>query len=185
MSKQAIADFELTASPAHWLEIAKDLNEHARLLRRSDLGTVQFTNAQRRTTLRPRTNRGVFLMAGFALENLLKGYLIFENPNYVANGILSKTLRTHRLTRLRRMSRYAPYKNRYEAVLSAFEDGLESWARYPCGLTHQGKSYEELVTPELWAGYSTMFVIYQGRLEKLLTKTWRAPSGGEYEMRYE
>jgi len=125
------------------------------------------------------------LLAGFALENLLKSYLIFENPSYVANGMLAKVIRTHSLTRLRATSRYAPYKNRYEAVLVAFEDGLESWARYPCGLTHQGRSYERMVTPELWAQYNRMFAIYRARLEKLLTKSWPAPSGGEFHMRYE
>jgi hypothetical protein len=185
MSLHAFVEFELTASPPHWLEIAKDLNEQAQLLKRSDLGSVQHTNAQGKTTVRPETNRGVFLLAGFALENLLKSYLIFENPGYVANGVLHKIVRTHSLTKLRRLSRHAPYKNRYETVLLSFEDGLESWARYPCGLTHQGKSYEGLVTPQLWAGYNKMFPIYQARLEELLTTTWRAPSGGEYRMRYE
>jgi hypothetical protein len=184
MPSPTFVTFELTASPPHWLEIAKDLNDQAQALKRLDLGVVQYTNSQGQTTIRPRTNRGVFLLAGFALENLLKSYLIFENPTYVANGVLAKVIRTHSLTRLRGMSRYAPYKNRYGAVLAAFEDGLESWARYPCGLTHQGRSYERMVTPELWAQYNRMFPIYRARLEKLLTKSWLAPSGGEFRMRY-
>ena len=185
MSSAVFADFELLASPPHWLEIAKDLNDQASLLQRTNLGTVQHTNAHGRTTHRARTNRGVFLLAGFALKNLLKSYLIFENPAYVENGVLAKAIRTHSLTRLRAMSRFAPYKNRYSAVLSAFEDGLESWARYPCGLTYQGKSYERQVTPELWNGYTRAFSTHRARLEKLLTKTWRAPSGVEFYMSYE
>jgi hypothetical protein len=98
---------------------------------------------------------------------------------------LAKAIRSHSLTRLRSMSRLVPYKNRYSGVLAAFEDGLESWARYPCALTHQGKSYERQVTPELWAGYTRMFSTHQVRLEKLLTGVWRAPSGAEFHMRYE
>ena len=178
-------DFELIASPPHWLEIAKDLHDQAHALKRARIGETRFTNHKGVTIVRDRTNRGVFLLAGFALENLLKAYLIFENPAFVANGALAKRIRTHRLSTLRSMSRLVPYKNRYSSVLAAFEEGLESWARYPCGLTHQGPAYERAVTPKLWSNYNAMFETHRRRLENLLTKPWRAPSGGEYAMRYE
>lgn len=185
MPPSAHGDFELTASPPHWFEIAKDLRDQAHALHGMSIGRTLYTSHTGASTLRERTNRGVFLLAGFSIENILKSYLIFEDPSLVANGMLSKRIRTHRLSALRDMSRLVPYKNRYAAVLAAMEDGLESWARYPCGLTHTGSTYERVVTPELWLAYNSMFNAYQKRLESLLTKVWRAPSGGEYRMRYE
>jgi len=177
-------DFEMIAAPGAWLEVAKDLNEQAHALRRVQLGMNIYRNRHGQITRRNRTNRGVFLLAGFSLENLLKSYLVFENPAYVANGILDRRVRTHSLTRLRSLSRRVPYKNRFAAVLAAFENGLESWARYPCGLTATSPSFELEVTPKLWKGYDSMFRLYQARLERLLTSGWRAPSGGKYRMKY-
>ena len=184
MSSQSHIDFELAASPPSWLEIAKDLHEQAHVLRGVDIGQTSFTDHKGLTTVRARTNRGVFLLAGFSIENLLKGYLIFEDPSLVANGVLGKRIRTHRLTRLRAMSNLAPYKNRYEATLEALEDGLESWARYPSGLTHQSSTYERVVTPELWQSYNAMFQAYRARLETVLRKVWHSPSGGQYRARF-
>ena len=115
---------------------------------------------------------------------MLKAFAIYEHPEYVAHGKLSKELRTHQLGKLWKASKFVPYKMRFTPVVSALEDGLESWARYPCGLTHDRQVFELSMTEQLWEGYSRMFTACGQRLEKLLTKGWTNASGERARMEY-
>lgn len=185
MQPESFRDFELVASPPGWYEVAKGLNEQAAVLYRDQSTLIQFTNHKGVTHSRYGTNRGVFLLAGFSVENLLKAFLIYENPAYISRGMLANQLRTHQLTKLWQTSRFVPYKNRYIGTVAALEDGLESWARYPCGLTYNGKSFENEMTEKLWSSYNGMFASCSKRLEHLLTKGFETSSGERNYMHYE
>jgi hypothetical protein len=185
MPSDSHLDFELQASPPHWYEVAKNLRDQADVLHRDQSSIVQFTNQRGEATFRFTTNRGVFLLAGFATENLLKAFAVYEFPEFVANGKLASALRTHRLTNIKVACDNIPYKNRYTSLLATFEKGIESWARYPCGLTSESSSFEREMTTKLWTSYTSMFRCYSRRLESLLTKGWVSPSGKLYHMVYE
>jgi hypothetical protein len=179
------ADFELRAAPICWYEVATNLNHQAKLLYADRSGTTTLTNHHRGTSITTATaNRGTFLLAGFALENLLKAFLVYENPIYISNGKLANPLKTHSLTNLRAMATLVPYRDRYNWVLKAFEDGLESWARYPCATTAAVDSLEKTMTPRLWISYGNLFMSHAKRMRKLLTNTWTAPSGESYTARF-
>jgi hypothetical protein len=75
-------------------------------------------------------DRSVFLLGGFALENAIKAFLVYENPQWVSNGRLSRNLKSHSLTALQSKSELVPYKKRHVSILKAFEGGLDSWFRY-------------------------------------------------------
>jgi len=144
-----------------------------------------FVNSDGVSTTRSNVNRGVFLLAGLSLENLLKAYLVYEDPQLIANGALAKKLRTHSLTHLWATSKRVPYKKRFASVAATLEDGLDSWARYPCGLTHQKQITELVMTDVLWGRYESMFAACGSRLEKLLSKGWVTHRGERHYMRYE
>lgn len=118
-----------------------------------------------------------FLLAGFALENLIKAFLVFEHPEWISNGTLARPLRRHSLTELASMSKLAPYRVRGARVLRSFEAGLESWARYPCALTQAETADLSEMTEELWRGYLRVATAYATRLMGLLQKGWRGPDG--------
>jgi hypothetical protein len=40
-------------------------------------------------------SRTYMLLAGFALENVLKGHLVFADPSLVNRGVLSDELKSH------------------------------------------------------------------------------------------
>lgn len=185
MQASTVRDFEFHASPPSWYEVAKLLREQAEILHADKSTLIAFTNQRGETTSRQATNRGVFLLAGFSLENLLKAFLVYEEPNLIANGALAKKLKTHSLSTLWLASRFVPYKRRFAATAAMLEDGLESWARYPCGLTHQKIVCELVMTEPLWENYKTMFSACSRRLEKLLTKGWVTHRGERHHMRYE
>jgi hypothetical protein len=118
-------------------------------------------------------NKSVFMLGGFALENAIKAFLVYENPILIAQGTLGRKLRSHSLTSLQKKSTLIPYKNRYLGVLRQFEDGLDSWARYPCGLTADTSKHEGKLQDELWAGYLRLMEAYRKRLRALLSaKLW-------------
>jgi hypothetical protein len=123
------------ANPHSWFLTADNLYEQTIALYRLR-GRSSITRIDYRTGITTRwddTNKSVFLLGGFALENPIKAFLVYENPNWVSNGRLSKFLRSHKLTLLKSRSKLIPFKNR-NAILRHFEDGIDSWARYPCGL---------------------------------------------------
>lgn len=121
-------------------------------------------------------DKSVFLLSGFALENAIKSFLVYENPQWISNGRLARQLRSHSLTSLQRQSTQIPFKNRFIWVLEQFEDGLESWARYPCSLSVESSTYERAMEVELWRGYVRLMRAYGNRMADLLSHEWHGPN---------
>jgi len=173
MDSLANREFAAAASPLNWYEVAKLMHENAHVLHRAPQGYVSYTEKGRHIT-RPTSNRSVFLLAAFAMENLVKAFLIYENPHYIEGGKLSRELLNgHSLTKLQEKSRKLPQPKRTRHVLDTLEVGVNSWARYPCSTSIERQSFERAVTPEFWSEYNRVFDLYSKKLEGLLTKKHR------------
>ena len=128
-------EFEEIANPHSWFLVASELHEQAKLLRDSQTSKISLRNLSDSISRNwNSSNRTVILLAGFALENIIKAYLIYEHPDYIRNGFLSNNIKMHKLTKLAKNSTLLPYQSQDSNTLKYFEEGLESWARYPCGL---------------------------------------------------
>ena len=178
------------ANPHSWVLTAEDLHEQASVLYRSR------SRSSIRSRLDPsgkvvRQTRGVdksiFLLCGFALENAIKAFLVYEHPQWISNGCLSGKLKSHSLTTLQQRSSLIPYQKRYLWVLRTFEDGLESWARYPCALTVDETKQGDDLYDRHWDGYLRVMHAYGKRLTELFDQYWNGPHGacGKWEMRGE
>src|SRR5690606_24426514 len=143
------------AQPHSWFLVADDLHDQAARLRagRDGGGTTRTNYTSGEQTFWDATNRTIFLLAGFALENALKAFLVYEHPAWISNGMLSRQLRSHALVQLAEQSGHVPYKQRGRTVLRQFETGLESWARYPCGLAASAETDPPVLDERLWAAY--------------------------------
>jgi hypothetical protein len=166
------------ANPHSWLLTADNLHAQALFLNHS-IGRTTSTRIDREgvRTGWDGVNKSVFLLGGFALENAIKAFLVYENPQWISQGRLSSRLRSHSLVSLQKQSRQIPYKNRYLSVLREFEAGLESWARYPCNLTMETSIDEAVMRSELWEGYLRLMSAYGNRLKELLGRGWRGAHG--------
>jgi hypothetical protein len=166
------------SEPHAWLLTADNLHEQAVLLYeqrgRSRL-TRTFGDEHPQTW--DAVDRSVFLLGGFALENAIKAFLVYEHPEWISNGRLAKPLRSHSLVDLRRQSTTIPYRDRYTWVLRDFEEGLESWARYPCGLTADTTDEQNIVSEPLWRAYLRLMRAYGKRLTRLIGSGWKGPHG--------
>jgi hypothetical protein len=169
--------FAQAAHPLNWYEDAKLMHENAHALHHMPQGSIIFRD-QSKTIARPTSNRSVFLLAAFALENLIKAFLIYENPSFIEGGKLaSKLLNGHSLSKLQKKCTKIPAPKRTLHVFKTLEDGVNSWARYPCATSIHKETLERIVTQELWKCYNHVFNIYSQRLEKLLSKKWKGPYG--------
>lgn len=85
LSNKEFADL---ADPHSWLLVANNLYEQAiRLRNGGSQGVISLRNPDGEILADwPVENRAIFLLSGFALENMLKAFLVYENPAYVANG---------------------------------------------------------------------------------------------------
>jgi len=120
-------EFEEYANPHAWFLVANELHEQAKFLKNSNTSQIsRIDYKQHEVSSWNTSNRTTFLLAGFALENILKAYLVYENPQFIKNGFLTKVIKTHKLTKLVDKSTLVPYKYRSVHALKYFEDGLES-----------------------------------------------------------
>jgi len=165
------------ANPFLWLLTSDNLHNQVMNLNKFKMkSTIIFHNTDDKKTIqRDLINKSAFILGGFALENAIKAFLVYENPNWISNGTLSRELRSHHLLGLQRRSKLIPYKTKYLFLLNAFECGLESWARYPCALSHTDSTYEEQMTDRIWDGYITIMRAYHRKLVTLLRAGWKGP----------
>lgn len=178
-------EFAQAANPHSWLLVADNLYEQSvALYRRFPLGrTIQRAGNGAALGEWPSSSRSTFLLAGLALENAIKAFLVYEHPQWVSNGVLSRLLRSHELVALSKNSSIAPWQKRGPAILSRFEQGLESWARYPCALSASETEVEQNLPPTLWDGYLGLARAYGRSLMALLQQGWDGPHGvnGRFE----
>jgi hypothetical protein len=176
-SKHFVKEF---ANPHSWLLTADNLHEQAAAIYAGRAQSSITTKVDANNIILQQTrgiDKSVFLLCGFALENAIKAFLVYENPHWVSNGRLSKDLKSHSLTKLQSRSKLVPYKKRHIATLETFEDGLDSWFRYPCALTVEKTKEESHLYEYLWRGYSAVMLAYGRKLTTLLAKGWKGPHG--------
>lgn len=174
------------ANPHSWLLAADDLHEQALAQYRRRDGSILMIRKDGGAKSWDGVDKSIFLLGGFAIENAIKAFLVYENPDWVAGGRLAKKLKSHSLTKLQAQSTLIPYKRRHIEVLKGFESGLDSWARYPCALAFDRTREADSLAPELWAGYLRVMRAYGNRLQDLLSKkTWHGPHGFSGRWRFQ
>lgn len=183
--KQSV-EFEEIANPHSWFLVASELHEQAQSLMDCASSNITRRNLVESQEITWNTsNRTVILLAGFALENIIKAYLVYEYPEFVQNGFLSKKIQTHKLTKLATESSLLPYKSQGANTLKYYENGLESWARYPCGLNWAQTKEQNLLSEKEWKNYLWLLRAYESRFKKLMLKGWKGPHefSGSFEIR--
>lgn len=184
-TSSAAQEFAQAAHPHSWLLVADNLYDQSRALylRFSSGSMLQRRGDGTIVGEWPSSSRSTFLLAGFALENAIKAFLVYEHPHWVSNGTLARHLRSHKLVELSQLSSLIPWKRRGPAILARFEAGLESWARYPCALNASETEQEHNLSPVLWANYLRLTKAYGKELMRLLRAGWDGPHGisGRFE----
>ncbi len=177
--------FEAQAVPHSWFLVAVDLHDQAEVLFKKSNKIKWTFNASAHHNQWDGANRASFLLAGFALENMIKAFLVYENPDWIANSRLSKQLKSHSLTELAQRSTKLPQSRRSEEILEIYESGLSGWARYPCALNLAQEVEPIYLSAQLWRRYSTLIQSYGRKMQTMLRKKWCGPhkAEGVYDIR--
>jgi hypothetical protein len=95
-------EFAQAARPHSWMLVADNLYQQSiALYHRFPSGkTTQKDGSGSVLGEWQSSNRSTFLLAGFALENAIKAFLVYEHPQWVSNGVLARPLRSHELVAL-------------------------------------------------------------------------------------
>lgn len=170
--------FSAAADPHQWMLSAADLHEQAVALHnRRGISHVTQSGLGQSAVTWDGANRGTFLLAAFALESAIKAFLVYEHPEWIRGGRLNDELCSHKLTKLTGKSNLIPYRDRDQSILAAFEDGNESWMRYPCGRHADDIAPQRPMEDRLWFGYRRVMRGYGKKLTRLLAKGWTDPNG--------
>jgi hypothetical protein len=60
-------------------------------------------------------------------------------------------------------------------TLRYFEDGIESWARYPCGLNWAQTKSQKILDKKIWNNYLWLMRAYEKRIKKIFSQRWIGP----------
>lgn len=171
--------FEEEANPHQWFLTADLLHDQAvELYARRGQGILTQTGPH--GVLRGQwstTNKATFLLCAFALENAIKAFLIYEHPAWISDGHLHNEVCNHKLVALSRKTSLIPYARRDLWVLARFEEGNESWMRYPCSRRASDLQMEPQLHDQLWNAYLRVMRGYGLKLMRLLGRGWKGPHG--------
>lgn len=164
--------FVYYSSPEYWFQAALELNEAVEelYLIREKAHYFQAFHFEGETKIkRPAYSRATYLLMSYALENLLKGIAVLNNPELVNSGKIQKEIKTHDLNELSKLNRFRPniLQKEFQSILST---QCVSNARYPVGLNEQIELSDPLITDKDFSIYNSLFQKYKTYLARNFNK---------------
>ena len=158
-----LQEFVRDSCPSAWLEYAEELRDSAELIwtREEDLLGVSLTLDAGHHVLKDKrvsaVSRTYMLLAGFALENVLKGHLVAKNPSLVNEGFLSEELKSHDITGLAAKIPNLVLSKAERSFCDHATKAIPYWGRYPIPLKKNQLSPEIAVDEELRQAFLGLF----------------------------
>jgi hypothetical protein len=173
--------FVRLAGPGEWLGVASELKAAADILSQlSDEGLIVSAVPDQNGTFsqptkKPSISRPWFLIAGYALENLLKGMHVLLDPSLIADGKLHRTLKTHDLIGLARTLPDFHLTPSEERLLRLATESITYWSRYPIPLSAQAVRREEASGEQLYRAFVRLFARCENAIKSALLQGWAGP----------
>lgn len=119
--------------PENWFDYAFELKNAAENLWKGHSHSVTFYDTHDEGTYHRKTfSRTYFLLMGLAIENLCKGILISENPEYLRDGQISKEISSgHNLSILSSKIKTLNFEEKEKEILRVLSEVIPYWGKYP------------------------------------------------------
>ena len=132
--------FVRDAMPSEWLDYAEELAAAAEALWANSDNRMEIrfeSEVEGPGTIQKEIGhcRSYILLAGLALENVLKAALIAQDPTLINTGTLAGSLKSHQLTDLASRSGLA-FGKAEQRLMRVCQDAIPYWGRYPIPLTY-------------------------------------------------
>jgi hypothetical protein len=169
--------FVMKAAPSEWASYAGEIRETMDLLWAKQDGSliVSYSGISGKAKKKSAISRTWFLLAGFCLENLLKGLLIAENPRFIKDGKLDNRLKTHKLTHLARMIKSFTFNENEEELFVILEKCIPSWGRYPIPLSVKEITEEISISLDEKNTFDYLYDRLDLHLYKMIRHGWQGP----------
>jgi len=161
--------FVLNAMPSGWQEYADELKDAAEHLWQNkqygirvtlDMGLNGGTDLRQNNTV----SRTYILLSGFAIENLLKGLMVAQEPSHIASGAISGELKSHNLLYLASKINGLMLSPEEKAICTIAQDAIPYWGRYPVPLKFTDVHPETAASEE----YRSTFLSLHSKLGRLI-----------------
>jgi len=185
--KNRISKFIVDGAPGEWLSFAEELMESAEVLWKQYDGSLRSEIIHDKiVVLESKKVSGIsrpyFLLVGFAIENLLKGLIVFNDPSTITSGKI-KRIKTHKITNLiKEISEINLFEEEIE-ICKKIEEAIPYWGRYPIPLEAENITPDIGITPELREIIKSMYNRLAATLYQKIKDGWESGTG-EYSSIY-
>lgn len=168
--------FVVNGLPGSWLDHADELRDAAEVLwndRSNGLRVeaepvVEFEEVREDNLIseEPRVSsqvskfyavsRPYFLLAGFAIENLVKGILVANNPALITGGVLGSEIKNHNLIQMLDKIDSVEISETERQFCSVASTAIPYWGRYPIPVRHGGTMPEVGMDEDMRKAYLSL-----------------------------
>lgn len=190
-TRNNISDFIRDAMPDTWLDHALELKHSAEIIWKTNDGSIRLLMSKElaqdlediRHTKKEflSISRPYILLAGFALENLIKGLLVFQNPSHITSGKLSKELKSHKIVKLIKKIDGMELDDTEERFCQIVQDAIPYWGRYPIPLEYNDIMPEIGIDVELREAFLRLFSRMSKNLFEGIRDGWDSGAGSKID----
>ena len=155
--------FVRDASPSSWLDLGEELRDAAEELWNASANHMRLV-ATLNEDKEPKSaekiigfSRPYLLLAGFAIENVVKGSLVATNPSLIASGSLDKSIKSHNLLALISKLQSIALSSGEQTFCQIASSAIPYWGRYPIPLDSNSVLPEVAVTESLREAFLQLF----------------------------
>jgi len=172
-------EFVRRGSPSEWSNYAVELHQALDILWKQEANVllIKYESFDQEINKKTHISRTWLLLAAFSIENLLKGILISEHPEYISNGRLASNVTNHSLTNLARNINFSEYEPNEINLLEILEEALPTWARYPIPLTVREIQKEKNLTSNIKETFAQLYAKLDRYLYEQFKDGWQGPHG--------
>ena len=174
-----IKEYILNANPIQWVEYSEELRDSSELILKESKRTKIHLNFPKRTD-KPGLSRPYFLNIGFSIENLIKGLLVSENPEYLKDGRISHQISSgHNLEALAQKSSSLTFSKMEMDFLKVLSEGIPNWSRYPIPKRWEIENTEEIISDDIRQLFLNLWDKIGFKIYELTKNGWNGPNGVE------
>lgn len=169
------------AAPQYWFSYAQEHSDLAlSTYDRSggeEIWTVHLDGERKGREARPVITRPVFLLLGVAIENLIKGTQISEDPMLLSGGALDRKLLGHNLRKLALQVKCMGFSDQELQLLDLLSDAVPYLGRYPVPKRFEDVRTERFVDQEIVGRCELLFQRIALEFYRLNYNGLQAPNG--------
>jgi hypothetical protein len=127
-----VEDYIRKGMPEEWFDYAHELKDAAVTLWESHSNTLISYQTDRKFYTRKLYSRTYFFLLGVAIENLIKGILISENPQYLKDGKISTEISSgHNVKTLSEKIKSLSFDEEETEIMETLSEVIPYWGKYP------------------------------------------------------